>query len=118
MWLTPSSTARRRTPSAVSRSGGGPKTPGPGSCIAPKPTRCTGRPASGKASFAAPVMRAVSGKLGAAAAVGELGGDQLPVERRLARRRGRDREGAAQLAPAARVDDRGADLGVDVEVAG
>src|SRR3954452_12393532 len=48
MWLTPSSTARRSTATASSRSRGGPLTPGPGSCMAPKPTRCTGRPANGK----------------------------------------------------------------------
>src|SRR3954447_14495270 len=50
MWLTPSSMARRSTPIAASRSGVGPNTPGPGSCIAPKPTRRTARPASGKVS--------------------------------------------------------------------
>src|SRR5918999_376401 len=44
MWSTPSSTARRSTASAASRSRGGPKTPGPASCIAPNPTRPTGRP--------------------------------------------------------------------------
>src|SRR3984885_8495225 len=41
MWLTPASIARRSTFSAVSRSFGGPNTPGPGSCIAPKPRRRT-----------------------------------------------------------------------------
>src|SRR3954452_14669684 len=41
MWSTPSSTARRRTARAASRSRGGPKTPGPASCIAPKPMRLT-----------------------------------------------------------------------------
>src|SRR5919197_843125 len=46
MWSTPSSTARRRTASAASRSRGGPKTPGPASCMAPKPMRRTGRPPS------------------------------------------------------------------------
>src|SRR5919198_2662167 len=46
MWSTPSSTARRRTASAASRSRGGPKTPGPASCMAPKPIRRTGRPPS------------------------------------------------------------------------
>src|SRR5580692_10711407 len=45
MWSTPASTARRRTVRAASRSAGGPKTPGPGSCMAPNPTRWTGRPA-------------------------------------------------------------------------
>src|ERR687895_746772 len=44
MWSTPSSTARRSTASAASRSRGGPKTPGPASCIAPNPIRPTGRP--------------------------------------------------------------------------
>src|ERR687896_1543736 len=44
MWSTPSSTARRSTASAASRSRGGPKTPGPASCIAPNPMRPTGRP--------------------------------------------------------------------------
>src|SRR3954452_10710135 len=48
MWLTPSSTARRSTATASSRSRGGPLTPGPGSCMAPKPTWGTGRPANGK----------------------------------------------------------------------
>src|SRR3954453_3300037 len=43
MWSTPSSTARRRTASAWSRSRGGPNTPGPASCIAPNPIRRTGR---------------------------------------------------------------------------
>src|SRR3954463_13050319 len=41
MWSTPSSTARRRTASAASRSRGGPNTPGPASCIAPNPIRRT-----------------------------------------------------------------------------
>src|SRR5476651_721171 len=41
MWWTPSSTARRSTATASSWSRGGPMTPGPGSCIAPNPTRCT-----------------------------------------------------------------------------
>ena len=41
MWSTPSSTARRRTASAPSRSRGGPNTPGPASCMAPKPIRPT-----------------------------------------------------------------------------
>src|ERR687887_779113 len=41
MWSTPSSTARRRTARAASGSSGGPKTPGPASCIAPKPIRFT-----------------------------------------------------------------------------
>src|SRR3954454_23899323 len=39
MWSTPRSTAVRRTAIASSRSRGGPQTPGPGSCIAPKPMR-------------------------------------------------------------------------------
>src|SRR3954465_4674853 len=43
MWSPPSSTARRRTASAASRSRGGPNTPGPASCIAPNPIRRTGR---------------------------------------------------------------------------
>src|ERR671923_2252 len=41
MWSTPSSTARRRTARAASGSRGGPNTPGPASCIAPKPMRFT-----------------------------------------------------------------------------
>ena len=41
MWSTPSSTARRRTASAASRSRGGPNTPGPASCMAPNPIRPT-----------------------------------------------------------------------------
>src|SRR3954468_15704676 len=41
MWSTPSSTARRRTARAAAGSLGGPKTPGPASCIAPKPMRFT-----------------------------------------------------------------------------
>src|ERR671919_1761556 len=44
MWSTPSSTARRSTASAASRSRCGPKTPSPASCIAPNPMRRTGRP--------------------------------------------------------------------------
>src|SRR5215469_1712471 len=46
MWLTPSSTARRSTARAMSRSAGGPHTCGPGSCIAPKPMRDTWCPAN------------------------------------------------------------------------
>src|SRR3954447_13613080 len=42
MWSTPSSTARRRTARAASGSRGAPKTPGPASCMAPKPMRRTG----------------------------------------------------------------------------
>src|SRR3954462_7967015 len=42
MWSTPSSPSRRRTARAASGSRGGPKTPGPASCIAPKPMRLTG----------------------------------------------------------------------------
>src|SRR5258705_7782352 len=41
MWSTPSSSARRSTARAASGSRGGPKTPGPASCIAPKPMRLT-----------------------------------------------------------------------------
>src|ERR1700754_2506047 len=48
MWLMPSAIARRRTASAWSRSRGGPNTPGPGSCMAPKPTRPTWKEPSGK----------------------------------------------------------------------
>src|SRR6478735_5912754 len=50
MWSTPSSTARRSTATASSWSRGGPKTPGPGSCIAPKPTRWTLKEPSAKRS--------------------------------------------------------------------
>src|SRR6266567_1802315 len=39
MWVTPAATASRRTARAWSRSRGGPKTPGPASCMAPKPMR-------------------------------------------------------------------------------
>src|SRR3954453_4344602 len=46
MWSTPSSTARRRTASAASRSRGGPNTPGPASCMAPNPIRPTSWSAS------------------------------------------------------------------------
>src|SRR3954453_9490893 len=42
MWSTPSSIARRRTARAAAGSRGGPKTPGPASCMAPKPMRWTG----------------------------------------------------------------------------
>src|ERR1700685_3173579 len=42
MWSTPSSTARRSTARAPSGSLGGPNTPGPASCIAPKPMRLMG----------------------------------------------------------------------------
>src|SRR5947209_14271754 len=42
MWSTPSSIARRKTARAACGSLGGPKTPGPASCIAPKPMRLTG----------------------------------------------------------------------------
>src|SRR5438876_12301403 len=41
--FTPSSTARRKTLSALSRSGGQPQTPSPVIRIAPKPSRLTGR---------------------------------------------------------------------------
>src|SRR5262245_48729325 len=43
MWSTPRWTAVRRTARAASRSRGGPNTPGPASCIAPKPMRRTSR---------------------------------------------------------------------------
>src|SRR3954463_1948762 len=42
MWSTPSSIARRSTPRAAVGSRGGPNTPGPASCIAPKPMRLIG----------------------------------------------------------------------------
>src|SRR5689334_9774300 len=42
MWSTPSSIARRRTARAASGSRGGPNTPGPASCMAPKPMRRMG----------------------------------------------------------------------------
>src|SRR5919107_6090087 len=42
-WVTPSSTARRRTASAAPRSAGGPRKRGPESFMPPKPTRCTVR---------------------------------------------------------------------------
>src|SRR3954471_2292814 len=48
MWLMPNSTARRSTAIAWSRSRGGPKTPGPGNCMAPNPTRPTWKEPSGK----------------------------------------------------------------------
>jgi hypothetical protein len=41
--VIPSSIASRSTAMAASRSLGGPKTPGPASCIAPYPTRVTVR---------------------------------------------------------------------------
>ena len=44
----PNSIARRRTASAWSWSRGGPNTPGPGNCMAPKPTRPTWNEPSGK----------------------------------------------------------------------
>src|SRR3954452_8050093 len=43
MWSTPSSTARRSTATAASRSSGGPITCGPASCMAPYPIRFTVR---------------------------------------------------------------------------
>src|SRR3954471_1567126 len=43
MWFTPSSTVRRRTAIAASRSAGGPITCGPASCMAPYPMRWTER---------------------------------------------------------------------------
>src|SRR6476660_5649489 len=42
MWVTPRSTASRRTARAWSGSRGGPNTPGPASCMAPKPMRLMG----------------------------------------------------------------------------
>src|SRR5205807_1571680 len=62
--------------------------------------------------------RRLSRASGAAAGVEQLRGDQLPVERGLARGRRGDGERAAELAAAAWVEDRGTDLRVDVEVAG
>src|SRR2546427_12438533 len=41
MWFTRDSTASRKTAMAPSTSRGGPKTPGPASCIAPYPMRFT-----------------------------------------------------------------------------
>src|SRR3954451_15617234 len=52
MWSTPRSTARRRTASAAWRSRGGPKTPGPASCMGPNPIRRT----SGSPSLAGGVV--------------------------------------------------------------
>src|SRR3954463_16522157 len=43
MWSTSSSTARRRTASAFSRSAGGPVMPGPHRRMAPNPRRLTSR---------------------------------------------------------------------------
>src|SRR5829696_2724174 len=48
MWLMPSSTALRSTASASSWSRGGPRTPGPGNCMAPYPTRPTWKEPNGK----------------------------------------------------------------------
>src|SRR3954468_8240566 len=42
MWSTPSSIARGSTARAALESRGGPSTPGPASCIAPKPMRLIG----------------------------------------------------------------------------
>src|SRR3954471_23753025 len=42
MWSTPRSIARRSTARAALGSRGGPNTPGPASCIAPKPMRLIG----------------------------------------------------------------------------
>src|ERR1700736_6871368 len=42
MWSTLRSTARRRTARAAAGSRGGPTTPGPASCMAPKPMRPIG----------------------------------------------------------------------------
>src|ERR1700683_151816 len=62
MWLTPDSTTRRRMATAVARSLGGPNTPGPGSCIAPKPIWRTGRPARWKVVSGMPTAcRALAG---------------------------------------------------------
>lgn len=47
----PSSTARRSTASASSRSRGGPNAFGPGSCMAPNPPRETEKQPSGKESI-------------------------------------------------------------------
>ncbi len=44
MKSTPSSTARRSTRTASSGSAGSPQTPGPVSCMEPKPRRVTGSP--------------------------------------------------------------------------
>src|SRR6478609_7927741 len=56
MWLTPRSTARRRTARALSTSAGGPVIPGPVRRIAPKPRRLTSSsPAIGKVPDAAAV---------------------------------------------------------------
>src|SRR3954451_11804896 len=48
MWFTPSSTVRRRTAIAASRSAGGPITCGPASCMAPYPMRWTERSPRGE----------------------------------------------------------------------
>src|SRR5690606_1487984 len=48
MWLMPSSTTRCSTAIASAWSRGGPITPGPGSCMAPNPTRPTWKEPSGK----------------------------------------------------------------------
>ena len=61
MWSTPSSTARRSTAIAASWSRGGPKTPGPGSCIAPKPMRWTDDVPRGKVSMPTNVAEAWKG---------------------------------------------------------
>src|SRR5215471_11573243 len=66
MWFTPSSTARRSTRTAASWSRGGPNTPGPGSCMAPKPTRWTGRPAKGNVSMGAEPIGTIDRREGAA----------------------------------------------------
>src|SRR6185312_10498819 len=59
MWLTPSSTARRRTARALSTSAGGPVIPGPVRRIAPKPRRLTSSsPAIGNVPDAAAVGKA------------------------------------------------------------
>src|SRR3954454_14827857 len=79
MWLTPSSTARRRTACAFSTSSGRPQMPGPVRRIAPKPRRLTS---------SSPAIA----KVPEAAAVGMAGG--LPSE---------DRQVALQL-PGADLD--------------
>src|SRR6478609_9450965 len=56
MWLTPNSTARRRTARALSTSAGGPVIPGPVKRMAPKPRRLTSSsPAIGNVPDAAAV---------------------------------------------------------------
>src|SRR6185437_13413344 len=86
MWFTPASTTRRRMASAPARSPGGPNTPGPGSCMAPKPMRRTGRPASRftvSVSVMAPACRAG----GPARTAAEVRGSHSQVRTRPGRRR-------------------------------